>query len=157
MAATMIRPARSTDLDRLLQLLGILFSIEEDFAVDAERQRQGLEMMLNNDRGIILVAEKEGRVIGMCSGQLLISTAEGGLSLLVEDVVVSQSWQQKGIGTMLLEALEAWGQKKNALRLQLLADKTNGNGLEFYHKRAWRRTQLICLCKKPENDYRGHN
>ncbi len=150
-AKTMIRPARPTVLSKLLDLLDILFAIEEDFVFDAGRQRQGLEMMLANDRGIVLVAEKDGQVVGMCSGQLMISTAEGGLSLLVEDVVVSGLCQGQGIGTMLLQALEEWGREKKITRLQLLADRKNNKGLDFYYKRAWQGTELICLCKRQSN------
>ena len=149
MATTTIRPAGSNDLDKLLDLLRLLFTIEEDFVFSADRQRQGLEMMLDNDRGALLVAEQEGLVVGMCTGQLMISTAEGGLSLLVEDVVVSEPWQGKGIGTTLLNALEEWGREKKVARLQLLADRTNNKGLNFYHNRAWQQTELICLCKHP--------
>ena len=83
-----IRTAEPADLDSLVSLLAPLFAIEEDFVFDESRQRRGLALMLENERGCVLVAETEGQVIGMCTGQLLVSTAEGGLSLLVEDVVV---------------------------------------------------------------------
>ena len=55
-------------------------------------------MLLAHETAIILVAEAAGQVIGMCSGQLTISTAEGGFALLVEDVVVAGPWQGKGVG-----------------------------------------------------------
>jgi len=35
-------------------------------------------MMLNNERGCVLAAEVNGQVIGMCSGQLTVSTEEDG-------------------------------------------------------------------------------
>lgn len=146
-----IRKARPEDIDALVELLRILFSIEKDFNFHPPRQRRGLEMMLENDRGIVLVAEQEKQVIGMCSGQLMVSTAEGGFSLLVEDVVVHEPWQGQGVGTGLLQALAEWGRSKNAARFQLLADRTNTKGLEFYQHRAWRQTKLICLTKRPEH------
>ena len=133
----------------MVNLLRILFSLEEDFTFCPEKQRAGLEMMLRDDRAILLVAKNKTGTIGMCSGQLMVSTAEGGLSLLVEDVVVDWPWQGKGVGTSLLEALQDWGKKKNVSRLQLLADRSNTPALNFYHKLQWHRTQLICLRKRP--------
>lgn len=144
MAHAVIRPARPDDLEALVDLLRILFGIEADFDFDAARQRQGLAMLLAHETAVILVAEAAGQVIGMCSGQLTISTAEGGFALLVEDVVVAQSWQGKGVGRELLTALEQWAGSRKIGRLQLLADRNNAAALEFYRKLGWQGTELIC-------------
>lgn len=149
MSGMIIRKAISTDLESLTELLRILFTLEEDFHFHGCRQRRGLEMMLKNDRGILLVAERDTQVIGMCSGQLMISTAEGGFSLLVEDVVVDQCWQGRGVGKKLLKALEDWAGERKVMRFQLLADRSNKAGLKFYHNQSWQNTELICLCKRP--------
>jgi ribosomal protein S18 acetylase RimI-like enzyme len=143
-----IRPARTSDLDDLVQLLALLFAIEEDFAFDAERQRQGLALLLDTATAVVLVAEAEGRVVGMCSGQLTVSTAEGGPALLVEDVVVASPWQGRGVGRHLLVALEQWAGARKIGRLQLLADRTNRAALDFYKAVGWQGTELICLRKR---------
>nr|WP_240191924.1 GNAT family N-acetyltransferase [Desulforhopalus vacuolatus] len=129
-------------------LLKQLFSIEEDFDFDAVRQRRGLEMMLDHAGAVLLVAEVESRVIGMCSGQTMVSTAEGAFSLLVEDVVVDEQWRGRGVGTDLLKALEKWAREMKIVRFQLLADRSNAAGLEFYNKQSWKNTNLVCLCKR---------
>lgn len=152
-----IRKAEPADMDVLLHLLHTLFSIEEDFTVDPARQRLGITMMLGNTHGILLVAEYKNVVIGMCSGQLMISTAEGGFSLLVEDVIVDTLWRHRGVGTALLSALQDWAVKKQALRLQLLADRTNTDALIFYRKLQWRQTQLICLSKRSSHRTQQNN
>ena len=144
-----IRSAEPADLDSLVSLLAALFSIEEDFVFDAPKQRRGLTLMLENERGCVLVAEAEGEVVGMCSGQLLVSTAEGGLSLLVEDVVVHEPWRRRGVGRLLLEAISGWSKAKKASRLQLLADRNNIPALDFYRHQGWRTTELICLRAMP--------
>lgn len=143
-AQTVIRPANPGDLTALVALLRILFSIEADFDFDADRQHQGLAMLLAHETAVILVAETAGQVIGMCSGQLTISTAEGGFALLVEDVVVGEPWQGRGIGRELMAALEQWAASRKVERLQLLADRNNGAALEFYRKLGWKPTELIC-------------
>lgn len=143
----MIRPARHTDLDALVGLLQMLFSIEEDFCFDAEKHFKGLVMLLQKDEAAVLVAEENGEVVGMISGQCLISTAEGGRAVLVEDLVVKPEWQRKGTGSNLVLAIGDWANKKGARRLQLLADSENNTALSFYNTMAWQRTRLICLRK----------
>ena len=140
-----VRPARAADLDALVELLRALFAIEKDFSFDGARQRRGLRMLLDSDRACLLVAEGEAAVVGMCSGQLLVSTAEGGLSLLVEDVVVAEQWRGLGVGRLLMEAISSWAVQREATRLQLLADRNNMPALDFYHHLGWQSTQLVCL------------
>jgi len=147
-AQTVIRTARTSDLDDLVDLLRMLFGIEADFAFDAARQRRGLAMLLIQESAVVLVAEEAGQIIGMCTGQLTISTAEGGFALLVEDVVVAQAWQGRGVGRKLLAALEQWAASRKLGRLQLLADRNNTAALEFYRKLDWQPTELICLRRR---------
>ncbi|HHB76335.1 MAG TPA: GNAT family N-acetyltransferase [Desulfobulbus sp.] len=143
-----VRRARAGDLEPLADLLEILFSIEEDFQPDRELQIQGLGLLLKNPQAVLLVAEQDSRVIGMCSGQLLISTAEGGPVVLVEDLVVAPGYRNKGTGSLLLENLTRWAADRHATRLQLLADCNNTPALDFYRKSGWQTTALICLRKK---------
>jgi ribosomal protein S18 acetylase RimI-like enzyme len=140
-----MRKARHEDVDQLVTLLRLLFSIEEDFSFDEAKQRRGLIMLLHNDRGCILVAEVIGRVIGMCTGQLVISTAEGGPAVVVEDMVVDPAHRHRGIGRSLMKGMAGWAVEQGATRLQLLADKNNPSALAFYERIGWQVTALICL------------
>lgn len=141
----LVRKARQEDLEQLVGLLRLLFAIEEDFSFDAAKQQQGLALLLNDDRGCVLAAEKDGRVVGMCTGQLVISTAEGGPAVLVEDVVVDPRHRGRGAGRALMNGLVAWAGERGATRLQLLADKNNPPALAFYDRLGWHATALICL------------
>jgi GNAT superfamily N-acetyltransferase len=93
----------------------------------------------------VLVAERADAVVGMVAAQLLVSTAEGGLAALVEDMVVAASERGRGAGRALLEAVEAWARARGATRLQLLADRGNVGALRFYARLGWARTELVCL------------
>ncbi|HOJ79110.1 MAG TPA: GNAT family N-acetyltransferase [Bacillota bacterium] len=144
-----IRHANINDLDNLIPLLKLLFAIEADFSFDEAKQRRGLELMLErpNER-CIMVAEVNNEIIGMCTAQLVITTAEGGTAALIEDVVIKEEYRGQGIGRQMMNALEAWAWQKGVKRLQLLADRSNTPALEFYKRLNWNRTQLICLHKK---------
>jgi ribosomal protein S18 acetylase RimI-like enzyme len=147
-----IRPADNADLEALLALLETLFSLEADFEVSPSRQRRGLQYMLDGclKHRCIQVADLDGRIVGMASAQMLISTAEGGPVALVEDVVVQAAFRGQGVGRQLLASVEAWAQRRGATRLQLLADQSNPAALEFYQHLGWQRTQLICLRRQPD-------
>ena len=142
-----MRRAEQADIPGLTALLKILFSIEKDFTFNEAKQRKGLQMVINDEHGCVLLAEHNGTIIGMCTGQLTISTAEGGPALLVEDVVVAEEWRARGIGRRLMDEISRWGRLAGAFRLQLLADKSNTRALGFYMNTGWRSTQLICLRK----------
>lgn len=144
-----VRPAVSADMDAMVQLLQTLFALEEDFRPDPRRQRQGLKLLLDGcgKHRCLLVAEAEGTVIAMASVQILISTAEGGLVGLVEDVVVHTNHRGRGVGRQLMAAISAWADRHGLTRLQLLADRNNQPALDFYKSMGWQTTQLICFRK----------
>jgi len=141
-----IRKATAADVEALVTLLADLFSIEADFHPDAERQRRGLALLLAAPaQGLVLVAERGGAVVGMVTVQLVVSTAEGAQSGLVEDMVVTSGERGRGVGRRLLEVAESWARERGATRLQLLADRENGPALRFYERMGWRGTRLVCL------------
>lgn len=143
-----IRRAEFSDIPDLVELLRELFSIEADFEFDAVRQEKGLSMMiLSSGPRYVMVAEVNQQIVGMCTAQLVVSTAKGGFSGLIEDMVINRKFRGKGLGSCLLEAVEKWCYVSGALRIQLLADKNNTRALTFYEKGNWQKTQLICLRK----------
>ena len=95
----------------------------------------------------VKVGEVDGGVVAMCTAQILVSTAEGAFSVMVEDMVVAEDMRGQGIGAALLATVEAWARQRGATRLQLLADRENLPALAFYRKHGWHPTQLICLRK----------
>ncbi|HVI74131.1 MAG TPA: GNAT family N-acetyltransferase [Anaeromyxobacteraceae bacterium] len=140
-----VRAARREDVDALVRLLGVLFSIESDFQPDAARQRRGLALLLDDPwRCAVFVAERAGAVLGMVTAQLVVSTAEGTFSAVVEDMIVDARERGRGVGAALLRAGEAWAATRGATRLQLLADRENRSALGFYDRMGWRPTALVC-------------
>lgn len=131
----------------MTRLLGELFSIEQDFTLDEVKQRAGLQQLLASDGSCVLVAEFKQRVVGMCSVQTLVSTAEGGKVGLLEDLVIDRDYRGQGIGQNLLQALEQWAAVHGIPRLQLLADRHNHEALAFYRNRGWSETSLLGLRK----------
>jgi ribosomal protein S18 acetylase RimI-like enzyme len=147
--AVTIRHANTQDVSAMCHLLEQLFAIEQDFESDPDKQRRGLTLLLGSTHARLFVAEQERQVVGMLTVQLLVSTAEGGMVGMVEDVAVDERCRGQGIGKALLQHLEAWAQKTGLLRLQLLADSNNHPAMSFYEKCGWLTTDLIALRRFP--------
>ena len=145
MKEIILRQAIPADLPQLAKLLEKLFAIEEDFQYSYDLQRQGLGLLLESTSATILVAAENNKIVGMVTGQLTISTAEGGRSLLVEDLYVDEQVRGRGLGKRLLDEVGEWADRNGARRMQLLADCDNHKALDFYAHTGWQQTKLICL------------
>ena len=139
-----IEQASSADIPAMVGLLAALFSIEQDFKPDTERQIRGLAGVLASPNACIMLARSaQGEAIAMCSAQLVFSTAEGAHSAWIEDMVVHKAWRKRGIGRQVLQAVLAWASERGATRAQLLADLDNQPALDYYQHLGWQETQLI--------------
>jgi GNAT superfamily N-acetyltransferase len=140
----MIEQASSADIPAMVGLLAALFTIEQDFKPDTERQIRGLAGVLASPNACIMLARTaQGEAIAMCSAQLVFSTAEGAHSAWIEDMVVHEAWRGRGIGRQVLQAVLAWASERGATRAQLLADLDNQPALDYYQHLGWQETQLI--------------
>ena len=145
-----IEKAEAADIDALVKLLEVLFSIEQDFSPDATAQRDGLTLLLDNpDRAQVFIARHPvAGVVGMVSAQLVISTAVGAPSAWIEDLVVQEQFRKQGVGKTLLEKAQEWAKSKGAKRVQLIADADNTSALDFYNRLGWTQTRLQAWNRK---------
>ena len=136
--------AGEADMPDLVQLLSLLFNIEKDFKPDTNKQQKGLTLVLKNSATATMQVAKNdtGKVIGMVSAQLVISTAEGAVSAWVEDMVIDASYRGHGIGKQLLQNALTWAKNKGATRAQLLVDTANTDAIGYYQHLNWQTTQL---------------
>jgi GNAT superfamily N-acetyltransferase len=145
-----IRNARHEDIETMVVLLKQLFTIETDFKIDLQRHRRGLALMIDGcgKHRCVKVADADGAVVGMGTAQLLVSTAEGGVVALIEDLVIDPQWRRRGVGRKLMASIERWALDREVTRMQLLADRTNFSALDFYDRIGWLPTRMICLRRK---------
>jgi len=144
-----IRPADRSDIPEMCGLLSELFSLESDFSPDINKQAMGLALLVTDRSGLsaVFVAEKAGDIIGMCSVQTLISTAQGGAVGLLEDLIVRKEERGDGAGARLLSEVTAWCENRNISRIQLLRDADNKRARGFYTRNGWASTRLVCMRK----------
>ena len=127
--------AEHGDLDQLADLLAELFTLENDFRPDREKQLRGLRLILDNPAlGKLFVLRDQGRVAGMANVLITVSTAEGCRVMVLEDVIVRSEYRDKGLGRKLVEHALAWARTEGMSRATLLADRDNEAALGFYRK-----------------------
>jgi ribosomal protein S18 acetylase RimI-like enzyme len=135
MTEVKFEPAKSADLPRLVELLGILFESEAEFSANPEKQRAALQALLADPgRGRIFVARDGRQVVAMASLLYTISTAEGGKAALFEDLVVAPEHRKRGIGEALLRHVVAEARKEGVLRITLLTDMQNERAQAMYRR-----------------------
>lgn len=127
--------AARSDIPRLVELLGELFSHEREFTPDPDKQREALEAILaDRSRGRIFVAREGSELVGMASLLYTISTAEGGKAALFEDLIVDPKHRRKGIGSKLVNYVIQQARAEGVLRITLLTDLENDTALGLYRK-----------------------
>lgn len=128
----------------LSDLLGTLFSQEEEFVPDPARQIAGLTMILNSpDTGCILVAKMGGEIVGMVTLLFVTSSALGQPAALLEDVIVREEYRAQKIGSQLITAAIAQCRAQGCGRITLLTDSDNETAHRFYARFGFARSAMV--------------
>lgn len=139
-----IEPATIEDLPQLVELLAALFREEEDFEPDKAKQEHGLRLILEQpSRGRIFVLRTDHMIIGMVNLLFTISTAEGGLVVLMEDVIVHPQQRRQGYGSLLLEHAIQFAREKNFRRITLLTDRISAESQTFFARHQFQFSKMI--------------
>lgn len=146
---TEILQAEYGDLDQLADLLAELFTLENDFRPDREKQLRGLRLILDNPAlGRLFVLRDQDKVAGMANALITISTSEGCQVVVLEDVIVRDGYRGKGLGRRLVEHVFAWAGAAGMSRVTLLADRNNETALKFYRKLGFAPSHMVVLRRR---------
>lgn len=143
-----VEPATIEDLPKLVELVGELMELQADFFPDPEAHERGLALILEQpNRGRIFVLRNDDRIFGMVNLLFTISTAMGGLVILLEDFVIHPSHRGQGYGSMLLDYVLDFAEKKNFKRITLLTDKMSSESQNFFKKEGFEHSNMIPMRK----------
>lgn len=144
-----ISQAEYRDLDQLADLLAELFTLENDFCPDREKQLHGLRLILDNPAlGRLFVLRDQDRVAGMANMLITVSTAEGCRVAVLEDVIIGNEYRGKGLGRRLVEHVLAWAKTDGMTRVTLLADRDNKAAMGFYRKLGFEHSHMVVLRRR---------
>lgn len=95
--------------------------------IDRGERKERFERVLSLPEALVLVAEVEGRVIGVLNGLLRRGVVDLGL-------IVEASWRGKGVGSQLLERCLRWAAENRAHKVFLEVWPHNKGAIELYKK-----------------------
>ncbi|MGQ0672271.1 MAG: GNAT family N-acetyltransferase, partial [Hyphomicrobium sp.] len=130
-----IRRATPDDVPALAALLAQLFAQEAEFAPDTIAQHRGLAAIIADPRtGTLLLADEDGRAVGMVNLLYTVSTALGARVAILEDMVVDRAARGRGIGERLMREAIATARADGCRRITLLTDGDNAAAHRFYER-----------------------
>ena len=103
-----------------------------------------LESQLDDDEAIVLVAERDARIIGyVYAGLEPMSWKElRGPAVFIHDVMVEEEAQGSGAGSALIDAAIAWARERKAARVMLWTAERNTRAQRLFERTGFRRTMI---------------
>lgn len=119
------------------QILRFWQSIERGVSVGPSDEPAEIEKKLQRDPDLFLVAEAEGEIVGSIIGGF------DGRRGLIYHLAVASSVRQEGIGSKLMEEVEARLRAKGCIRCYLHVTVDNDPAVKYYEKRGWKRMDYV--------------
>ena len=104
-------------------------------------QPEGIELKLQRDPDLFLIAEADGQMIGAVLGGF------DGRRGMMYHLAVAESQRRRGIGLALMEELERRLRAKGCIRYYLLVTQDNESAVKFYEDYGWQRMPLYIYGK----------
>ncbi|KQL44853.1 GNAT family N-acetyltransferase [Brevibacillus choshinensis] len=101
-----------------------------------------LAQQLAWDSDLVMVAEKEGNVVGV-----VVGTIDGSRAFFYR-LAVLPSEQGSGIGRQLVEAIEKRFKQRGVNRVLIMVNQDNPEVLPFYHSLGYELQKYVTLSKK---------
>ncbi len=131
----LVRPAQAADADACMTLLRALTS-----ATGSTMDTAALavfELLLGGTRGEVLVAEEDGRLLGLASVSYNLAMRYGGEYCQLEELIVDPEARGKHLGALLVDATLERARQRGCgeYGLYLVAATEHNRG--FYEKRGF--------------------
>jgi GNAT superfamily N-acetyltransferase len=126
------RLASRADISQLLPLLAEIMQHHGVSAPSTDRLKAIIETILYSSGHSLLVAEADGRLIGMCALVFSYSTWSSSLVCELQDVVVTEIHRREHVGRSLVGAAESLARARGCSRMFLLAEAWNLEAHAFY-------------------------
>ena len=151
-----IRKATTEDLARLEELYreleedAVLYQPEHFVFSPKGTRTEQVKEILNSDTQTMLVAEKDGEVIGFAHLVLIkakkVPCLKSEISLYLQDLVVTSEFRSQGIGTILMNEAKKYGKEKGADFFRTQVFPQNTDGLRFYERNGFSEKMITIEC-----------
>ena len=138
MQSFLILPAAVRDCSECARLLVDQLG---EHGVDASTERLSdlLEAVVSNtDRGFVLLAREDQRIVGVAYAATILSAEHGGLITWLEELYVVRSCRSRGIGSALLGAVIERAYGAGAVAVDLEVDASHSRAQSLYRRLGFR-------------------
>jgi GNAT superfamily N-acetyltransferase len=88
--------------------------------------------------GFVWLAKHDSVAVGACVVCYAISTSRGSLVAKLDDVVVRNGWQGRGVGGAMIDALAAHLRRQAVTRIDTACHRDNSGAWRFYQRLGFR-------------------
>ncbi len=126
-----IRKLTGNDLQALAGLLRV-YEVAFEMPNFVLPSADYLKYLLGNDYIIFFCAFHEKEVVGGLTAYILPSAYNPATEVYIYDLAVTPSFQRRGVGRRLLEALKEYCRAKGYREIYVQADRGDQHALDFY-------------------------
>ena len=130
-----VRGAQSEDVDALANLM-----TELGYPTSSEQMRRRFEGISADPSYATLVAEREGKVLGMVGLRVERLYESDGNFARIMALVVGSEHRGRGVGRTLISAAEDWARRRGATDVMLTTHKRRTDAHRFYRSMGYEAT-----------------
>ena len=126
-----IRAATPQDAPDIIRLMRILAGdANETIRLDA----QGVKAFLAQGGSSVLLAEREGRTVGLLSLSMRANLFHAGLTCTIEELVVDEDARRQGVGSALLNEAIHRSQNAGCAEISISTTADNKEAIALYRR-----------------------
>ena len=141
-----VRPIQESDLQAWYRLRQMLW----DELTEQEHQDEMLDIYEHTDSQLVLVAEKDGRLVGFLEASIrpFVEDCHSDQVGYLEGWFVEPGFRRYGIGRDLVRAAERWARKRGCTEMASDAEVGNDLSLEAHLKLGYKETSRLVHLRK---------
>lgn len=121
-----IRPAKIADVESLSVL-----SHQLGYPTDSKVMEKRLKEMIGKDDHCVFVATENKHILGWIHGFIALRVESDNFTE-IGGMVVDEKNRNKGLGTLLVKAVENWSKEKNCFRMRVRSNTKRNDAHRFY-------------------------
>ena len=139
-----VRKAKKSDLPAIKRLLAELVNAMDDTeCIDMRVAPRLWERLLRDARSRFLVAAAGGTPVGLIHFTIRQTVLHRSPSGMIDELVVSNDYQRKGIGTQLVLAAIETCRQLGCCEVEVSTERTNLKARRFYRKCGFDKEEIL--------------
>ncbi|RZA04966.1 MAG: GNAT family N-acetyltransferase [Proteobacteria bacterium] len=132
-----LKPATSAQAEEIIQLASA-FHEEDGHPLRPSSPAAIRTLLAGSPLGKIYLLRSGGETAGYCALCFTMSLEFGGVVTIVDDLYLSPAFRGRGLGTLVLRAIEEDARARDSVQLFLEVEKANASARRLYERNGFR-------------------